>query len=75
MDYRHLEDHEPFEPGDWWVHQPTGPDDRMTFTAPAWFIHPTLGRCFRLDRKGAAWFNDLIDRPEVTVYRQVFEDF
>ncbi len=75
MDYRQLEDHEPFEPGDWWVFVPTGPDDRMTFTAPEWFIHPTLGRCFRLDRKGADWFNDLIDRPEVTVYRQVFEDF
>jgi len=75
MDYRELEDHEPLEPGDWWVFVPTGPGDHMTFSAPNWFIHPTLGRCFRLDAKGAAWFNDLIDRPEVTVYREYFEDF
>lgn len=78
MDYRLLEEGEDVKPGDWWVYQSTGPDDRMTFTSPNWFTHPTLGRCHRIDAGQAKLINDWVFCGYVDVrgiHREVWEDF
>ena len=74
--YRELDEGEPLEAGDWWAFNPTGLDDRMTFSAPNWFDHDELGKCFRIDRKAADWLNGLPPKDDDgAVFREVFEDF
>lgn len=78
MDYRPLEPDEEPAAGDWWVHVPTGPDDRMTFSAPNWFIHPTMGRCFRIEASQTKTISDWMwcGLTDATgLFRDVEEDF